>query len=602
MVCFLSCDGFEQGLDPIVLTTFGERLVEQKGAPFGIYGGQDHGRWFGIRGRFTLLWDKEQFTLFGPRFGENLEITHPDLNEGVPMSLLLNGKLQKHFPNLFIFGSSRQITIALRRLFLLGNGDIKNIIERQILHGSPPTLWLQCTLAWAILLHYGASLFTLPVLPREEAFGTPVPRGSVVKPCSVKNAPSPCCFGKKNIKLLILLPLVLPGLAFAQTNVSGNQSGTWTSNNSPYQVIGHVTVPSGQTLNIEAGVEINFQGHYRFYVDGNLQAIGTEESMIVFTTDTPSTGWGGLRVETGDTILLEYCRIEHGSALGSEYPDFHGGALALLGSDATVRNCVFADNEAHDPVNELGMGGAVYAINTTATSFTDCVFIRNHCYGEGGAIKFSGGSDIEITNCEFVQNNCNYGGGAVACYSVSGTNLRGCTFVDNYTMYSNGGAIQTLGGGDILYFSNCTLTGNSAVTGEGGAVSLSYATAYFVNTIVYDNPGAWGDDVWVTALSPAEVYYSNMPMPDGATGHDNMNVDPEFVDAANYDFNLLETSPCIDAGVAYQESTGGAILVNLEPSQYEGAAPDIGAFEHSYEIFADGFETGDTSSWGVTTP
>lgn len=399
----------------------------------------------------------------------------------------------------------------------------------------------------------------------------------------------------------MVLPILLPCLAFAQTNVSGNQSGTWTFNNSPYRVTGDVTVPLGQRLDIEPGVEINFQGYYRFYVDGNLQAIGTEESMIIFTTDAPSTGWGGLRVETSDTIRLEYCRIEHGSALGSEYPDYHGGALVLLTSNATVRNCVFADNEAHDPANELGMGGAIYAINTTS-SFTDCLFIRNHSYGEGGAIKFSGGSDIQITNCEFIQNNCNYGGGAVACYSVSGTNLRGCTFVDNYTMYSNGGAIQTLGGGDVLYFVNCTITGNTAVHGEGGAVSLSYAEAYFVNTIVYDNPGAYGDDVWETALSTIEVYYSNMPMPDGATSHDNMNVDPEFVDAANYDFNLLETSPCIDTGVAYQESTDGVVLVDLEPSQYEGAAPDIGAFEHSDGIFADGFETGNTSSWGATTP
>ncbi len=399
-------------------------------------------------------------------------------------------------------------------------------------------------------------------------------------------------------RLIFLLPLLLPCLAFAQTNVSGNQSGIWTSDNSPYQVTGDVTVPSGQRLDIEPGVEINFQGYYRFYVDGNLQAIGTEDAMILFTTDTPATGWGGLRVETNDTINLKFCRIEHGFSTG-DYPDIHGGAMALLTSDATVENCIFADNET----DTNGMGGAVYAINTTATSFTDCTFIRNSCYGEGGAIKFTAGNDIQITDCQFIQNHSDYGGGAVTCYSTYGTTLRGCTFVDNYTMYSNGGAIQVLGGGDVLYFVNSTLTGNTAVTGEGGAVSLSYATAYFVNTIVYDNPGVYGDDVWETALSTIEVYYSNMPMPGGATGHDNIDEDPKFVDADNYDFNLLETSPCIDTGVAYQESADGLeVLVDLDPSEYEGAAPDIGAFEYSYEIFADGFETGNTSNWGMTIP
>ncbi|MEN8163152.1 MAG: right-handed parallel beta-helix repeat-containing protein, partial [Acidobacteriota bacterium] len=392
---------------------------------------------------------------------------------------------------------------------------------------------------------------------------------------------------------------------FAQTNVSGNQSGTWTSNNSPYQVTGDVTVPTGQTLTIEPGVEVNFQGYFRFYVNGNLQAIGTEDSMILFTTDTPATGWGGLRVDTSDTIRLEYCRIEHGSALGSEYPDYHGGAMALLGSNATVRDCIFADNEAHDPDNELGMGGAVYSIGSTATVFSDCLFIRNHCYGEGGAIELSGDYDTVIENCEFIENTCNYGGGAVTGYMVDGTIIRGSTFIDNYTMYSNGGAIQIYGMGNLLYITNCTMTGNSAVTGDGGAVNLAYATAYLVNTIVYDNPGTYSDDVHVDWSATAEIYYSNLPMPDGATGDHNIDADPLFVDAANHDVNLQGTSPCIDAGVAYQESTGGAILVDLEPSQYQGSAPDIGAREYGLEgaeIFADGFESGGTSMWSVTSP
>ena len=76
------------------------------------------------------------------------------------------------------------------------------------------------------------------------------------------------------------------------------------------------------------------------------------------------------------------------------------------------------------------------------------------------------------------------------------------------------------------------------------------------------------------------------------------------IDTVNYDFSLLETSPCIDAGVAYLVA-GGVTLVDLEPGQYQGAAPDIGAFEYDGEmlqIFADGFETGDTSTWSVAIP
>jgi len=377
------------------------------------------------------------------------------------------------------------------------------------------------------------------------------------------------------LKNLILLLLLVPCLAVAQTNVSGNQSGIWTQNNSPYLVTGHVTVPSGQTLNIEPGVEVNFQGYYKFNVSGNLQAIGSEGSIILFTTDNPATGWGGIRVDTNDLITMTYCRIEHGFATGS-YPDMHGGGMAIMGSSVEMYNCVFADNEA----DTNGMGGAIYAIGSHNTSFTDCTFIRNECYGEGGAVKFSSDDSTEFINCEFLQNHCDYGGGAVSGYGIYNTKFTGCLFVDNYTMFAGGGAVHTLGLGNSIFFVNCTFTENTAVTGDGGATYLNYTDSYFVNTIVYDNAGMYSDDVFNGWGSSAGVYYCNMTMPDGGTGHHNIDTNPLFADATNYDFTLLENSQCVDAGVAFFEA-GGQILINLEPGQYSGVAPDMGAFEYS---------------------
>jgi predicted outer membrane repeat protein len=230
---------------------------------------------------------------------------------------------------------------------------------------------------------------------------------------------------------------------------------------------------------------------------------------------------------------------------------------------------VFADNDAS--ANDSGSGGAVYAINTGSTSgplttFTNCMFIRNHAYGEGGAIKFTGDMNTLFTRCEFIENTCNYGGGAISFYSVLDTKMVHCLFARNSTLYSNGGAIHSLGFGNTFTFENCTLTENSAENGDGGGVNLVFATATFINSIIYNNPGAYSDDIYLDMDGHAEINYSDLNMPDGATGSNNINEDPLFSDADILDFHLSENSPCIDAGV------------NIG-YPYNGEAPDMGCFE-----------------------
>ena len=383
---------------------------------------------------------------------------------------------------------------------------------------------------------------------------------------------------KKLFAFIILIAISVS--IFAQTPVSGNQSGSWTAANSPYQVIGEILIPGGETLVIEAGIEVNFQGHYKFTVNGNLQALGTETDSIFFTTDDQVTGWGGIRFDGSDGISnLSYCRIEYGKTAGN-YPDNHGGGMVLLTSDAVVSNCVFADNDATG--DDDGMGGAVYAINTGSpsvalTRFTDCKFLRNHAYGEGGAIKFTSDMNTEITGCEFIENTCNYGGGAISFYSVIDTKLIHCLFAGNSTSYSNGGAIHTLGFDNSLIFKHCTMSGNSAPGGDGGAVNLVWADASFVNSIIYNNPGAWSNDIYIDMGGSAEINYCNLTMPDGATGTNNINENPQFVDVSNLDFRLMETSPCIDAGID----------IGLE---YIGEAPDMGCYEYDPTIGTNDYQ------------
>ena len=393
------------------------------------------------------------------------------------------------------------------------------------------------------------------------------------------------CQKRTKMKITLILCLLITISVFAQTQVSGVQTGIWNASGSPYNVVGTVTVPIGELLTIEPGVEVNFQGYYQFVVNGELQALGAEADSIFFTTNDITTGWGGIRIDSDDIATLSYCRIEYGKTAG-DYPDIHGGGLALLGSNAIVSNCVFADNDATG--NDNGMGGAIYAFSTEESIFTDCVFTRNHAYGEGGAIKFSADNFSELTNCLFIENDCLYGGGAVSGYMIAGTKFTSCLFADNYTMYSSGGAIQTLGGGNTLYIINCTISENTAVTGDGGGVFLAYGTGYFVNSIVYNNPGMYSDDVYLSMAGFAEAYYCDLDVACGATGTNNFFEDPQFVNPDNGDFNLLSTSACIDTGIALFILEGDT-LVNMDSSEYFGTAPDIGAYEYDD---GTGFEAG----------
>jgi len=384
---------------------------------------------------------------------------------------------------------------------------------------------------------------------------------------------------KKIITFLFLI--VISVSLFAQTDVSGSQSGIWTSANSPYLVIGDITVPAGEVLTIQPGVEVNFQGYYKLTVLGQLDAIGTETDSIFFTTDNQAIGWHGIRlgqsiggsVTPADGISnFSYCRIEYGKTTNADYPDNHGGAIVMISSNAVLNNCVFADNTS---LPGEGMGGAIYAINTgsvseTLTSFTNCSFLRNVGYSEGGAIKFTSDFNTEITNCQFIDNSTSYGGGAIMFYSVVDTKMTNCLFVNNSSSYANGGAIETLGSGNTLFFENCTMVDNEAVNGSGGAAALYYADVSFVNCIVYNNLSQYDDDnVYVDAGGgSATVNYCNIIMPQyNTTGTNNIETDPLFVDANNGDYHLQGISLCIDAGTD----------IGLP---FVGTAPDMGCYEY----------------------
>ncbi|MGB5529302.1 MAG: hypothetical protein WBQ32_04965, partial [Ignavibacteriaceae bacterium] len=78
---------------------------------------------------------------------------------------------------------------------------------------------------------------------------------------------------------------------YSQTIIPGGYvSGMWTAANSPYHINDDITIHADSALTIEPGVEVIFQGHYRFIINGIINAVGTQTDSIRFTAAIPDTG------------------------------------------------------------------------------------------------------------------------------------------------------------------------------------------------------------------------------------------------------------------------------------------------------------------------
>jgi hypothetical protein len=429
----------------------------------------------------------------------------------------------------------------------------------------------------------------------------------------------------------VIVILLLAWIAIADTHIpAGDVFGTWTSAGSPYLIEGEITVPSDSTLNIQPGVDVIFQGHYKFIIHGCLQAIGSESDSILFTAADTSIGWYGLRfIDATELSQLSYCIVQYG-----RHDEIGGGIYcesSYLMYSIIIDHCLIRYNQAsqcggiggedspamvphftisYSTISDNVATGGCGGIGSDCTDLYYCNILRNSAMGGGGGGICSGGGTL--SHCLIKDNSANWGGG-VHSFMFGPDLFEYCEF-DNNSAISDGGAVRR---STMTYttFRECVFTNNSAT--QGGAVILISCAATFEKCTFSSNSANYGscivgggydpnvirNTIFANNTGSASLYFSNPTchqitycdfynnqggnfigdVPDslGELMGVNVNGDscdvffniflnPQFVDPMDGDYHLQSTSPCIDAGDP------------ASPHDPDGTIADMGAFYYPH--------------------
>ena len=183
--------------------------------------------------------------------------------------------------------------------------------------------------------------------------------------------------------LLGITTFLIPHIALCDTNVSGNQSGTWTLSGSPYYVIGAITIPAGNSLIIEPGVLVEVQGNFRITAEGFITAQGTESDSIKLYGQGTTT-WEGIRLEDEvNQSTFSYCRI-------SNTDGTNGYGIHSVNAQVVIQNCFFDDHRKAVHLSAMGDENPSY-MEISQSYITTC---------EQCGILITENSNALVDNCE----------------------------------------------------------------------------------------------------------------------------------------------------------------------------------------------------------
>jgi hypothetical protein len=362
---------------------------------------------------------------------------------------------------------------------------------------------------------------------------------------------------KTTLFLFLILFLISPFQTIASTNVTSNitQNTTWNIAGSPYYIMNDIQVYENITLTIQPGVEVVFQGTASMEIGGQLIAIGTEDSLIRFSSDViwdfSSKGYNGGIVflqtapsasyKPGDRptfihdyqnnqLLLEYDNTQ-GYDSGSifDYCLFDNFDIAIKSSNSlpclmnsTIRNSYYGLYVGYDP--ELPQYKWLFVYNNTIESCEIAIIV-----GQYPAIGFRRGvaliSGNIIKGCGFMRTTGSYGAivdingdrSGIFLFNNQIINSAGLGFGNFQTVHTNYDYLPTDAGiGPVI------LMGHNSITHNFAGVAVNGWNALLHNYIAQNQTAdSWADRVLgagVFLTGPVGMVFNNSIQLNGVNG------------------------------------------------------------------------------------
>ena len=219
--------------------------------------------------------------------------------------------------------------------------------------------------------------------------------------------------------------------------------------------------------------------------------------------------------------------------------DYYGGGIHC-GTTALIQDCIIDGNGKGTPRSNSGtFGGAIYSAGGNLR-VVNCLMFNNFAWASGGATLTEQGT-IEIDRCTV------YGNDSTSFFGYQG----GLGLANNGGMTVNSSIVWGNGGDEIGAFSSPYNAGTRA--------TVSYCD-------VDGGPTAGG-------------------IPAFTIGSGNLNADPQFINAAQTNFELSASSPCINTGdPAASDPDGTRADIGYKAARFQNS----GSFTASTTIAAPG--------------